>query len=433
MWNPVIEENKAFLYLTRHFLKYGLPVPEIYLEDLSNNIYLLRDLGDTNLFSIILSGNEQKGFDQKLMDIFRTVLSHLVRFQVVAGRDVDYSYCYPSGIFNRQSMLFDLHYWKYYFLKPTGCYFNENLLEKDFEHLVEFLSGAGAEYFMYRDFQSRNILYHNNQLYYIDYQGGRRGPLQYDLVSFLFQAKAGIPPAIREELLYYYMELLGRHITFNRTSFIEHFKGFVLIRMLQVLGAYGFRGIIEGKPHFIQSIPYAIENLKWYLGNWRPPFQMDELNKVLHQIIVMDKYRIPRHDSGVLTVTIYSFSFKSGMPYDDTGNGGGFVFDCRALPNPGRMEELRYFSGKDQGIAGFMKQNKEVDDFMDHVIKITDISVQDYLARGFLNLMISFGCTGGQHRSVYCAERLKKYLETNYKNIRIALTHSEEQNWILKG
>jgi aminoglycoside/choline kinase family phosphotransferase len=423
-WNPVKEENTAFLHFTRHFLAHGLHVPAIYGEDTENDVYLLQDFGNLSLFSLLENRVSEPGLSDGIVDLYKESIMELIRFQVVAGKSLDYSYCYPYSSFDSRSMKWDLNYFKYYFLK-LHVSFHEARLEEDFETLVNYLSKAGSEYFMYRDFQSRNILIKDDQPYFIDYQGGRKGPLQYDLASLLFQVKADLPFNMREELLDYYISELSALIRFDQAVFKKQYYGFVLIRLLQVLGAYGYRGLIEKKPYFLSSIPFALNSLDWWLTNVDLQLEMPELLTCLRKLSGLEKYRTTNSlSAGKLTVRITSFSYMQGFPEDLSGNGGGFVFDCRALPNPGREERYRAYNGRDRVIIDYLEDKAEVNDFLNDAEKLVSRSVENYIERGFDSLMVSFGCTGGQHRSVYCAESLAKILQRKYPRILIETDHT---------
>lgn len=405
------EENKAFIGFTKHFAGAGLPVPIIYATKLNEGIYLQEDLGDESLFNILTNSNSEAS-PERINQLYGRVIEELINFQINGDKGLDYTLCYPIDKFNDDSMQWDLNYFKYYFLKPSNISFDEHKLELDFKRLINYLSRANTNYFMYRDFQARNILIKDNQPYFIDYQGGRKGPLQYDLASLLFQAKADLSPNFREEMLNYYLRKLSGKLTVNVPVFTEHYYGFVLLRTLQVLGAYGYRGFFEQKPHFIESAQFAIKNLKWFLDNIKLPLQIPELMKNL-QTLVNGKESIEKAKG--LNVEINSFSYlKYGIPKDNSGHGGGFVFDCRALPNPGRFPEYKDITGKDQKVIEFLQKEKAVDDFLLNVRNITTQAVETYLDRGFDHLTISFGCTGGQHRSVYSAEWLYNYMSKKY-------------------
>ncbi len=421
VFNKDKKENKAFITFTKHFFSKGLSVPQILAEDLANNIYLQEDLGDQSLFRLL----NENGFIEEVKEYYKESLSILPKFQISAAKNLDYSVCYPRDKFDVQSILWDLNYFKYYFLKLAGVPFHEGKLEEDFKVLAEYLSKVPADFFMYRDFQSRNIMIKDKLLYFIDFQGGRKGALQYDVASLLWSARANIPFDQREELLDYYLSELSKYEKINETEFKEHFYGFVLIRILQTLGAYGYRGFYERKDHFLKSIPFAIENLEWIIENQKVNIKCDELFYTLAQIINSDlREKFTEQPNNMLKITVTSFSYKNGIPADLTGNGGGFVFDCRAINNPGRYDEYKMLTGKDEKVIKFLESNSDTDKFLKAAWKIILMSVKDYKERGFKNLMVNFGCTGGQHRSVYCAEKTVKYLRTK-PGIEVNLIHTE--------
>ncbi|MGA3346789.1 MAG: RNase adapter RapZ [Terracidiphilus sp.] len=408
--SPAREENIAFLEFSRHFHRHGLPVPEIYAEDLSQGAYLEEDLGDTTLFEFLGSNRAGDAIASEAIEAYRSVVAMLPRFQVEAGRDLNYKVCYPRASFDRQSIAWDLNYFKYYFLRLAGIPFNEQALEDDFSRLTRFLLGASHDYFLYRDFQSRNVMLRAGQPFFLDYQGGRKGALQYDIASLLYDGKADLPPEMRRELLDYYLECLGGFIAVDRKAFMEHYYAFVYVRILQALGAYGFRGFYERKAHFLQSVPYALKNLRWLASNVKLPIALPALMDALGAISASQKLQGLASSAEVLTVRIFSFSFHHEMPVDDTGNGGGFVFDARSLPNPGREEEFRQLTGKDASVIDYLDHQASVQQYFSGVVSLVDASVGAYQRRGFKHLMVSFGCTGGQHRSVYLAEQLAKRL-----------------------
>jgi aminoglycoside/choline kinase family phosphotransferase len=421
-------ENKAFISFTKHFFKSELPVPEIYAMSPDERIYLLKDLGDLTLFGYLNTARkDDKDFPDELARKYREIIEWLPRFQIRGGKDLDYSLCYPRAVFDRQSMIWDLNYFKYYFLKLAKIPFDEQKLEDDFETLTDFLLEADHTHFMYRDFQSRNIMLLDGKPYFIDYQGGRKGALQYDIASLLYDAKAAIPQKIRNELLAWYLEVLETHLPFDRRKFLRYYYGFVLIRILQAMGSYGFRGYYENKPHFLQSIPFAVQNIKWLLEGNNLTLHLPMLTGVLEEMIKTNRVPENKPADSNLTIQILSFSYKKDIPKDESGNGGGFIFDCRALPNPGRIEEYREFTGKDQRVMDYLKKEREVTNFLNHVFPLIDQSVHNYVDRGFSHLQVSFGCTGGQHRSVYCAEELAKHLKSKFP-MKIQVHHIELEN-----
>jgi len=399
----------------------------VYAEDRAHGIYLLQDLGNETLFSFLTEKRQSREeFPSEATEIYKSVLRKLPGFQVKAAGKIDYSKCYPRPAFDRQSMMWDLNYFKYYFLKLAKIPFDEQLLEEDFIRFTDFLLEAESRFFLYRDFQSRNVMVVDGKPWFIDYQGGRRGALQYDVASLLTDAKADIPMAVRRELLYYYLDCLEKIYPVDREKFLHYYYGFALIRILQALGAYGFRGYYENKPHFLQSIPFAMRNLRYLRENGKIGFGLNTLMAAIDLMVSKPEFGYSPAEGSDLVVSVYSFSYKEMVPPDDSGNGGGFVFDCRALPNPGRVEEFRAYNGRDQVIIDYLKKEPEVDAFLNHTFALVDQSVRNYISRGFLNLSVSYGCTGGQHRSVYCAEALSKYLQSKY-NITVRLVHSSEK------
>ena len=423
-WHPVAEENKAFTGFSRHFRAHGLPVPEIYLEDPGACVYLQEDLGDITLLSLIEKNRDQGHLPEHVKALYKMSLEELVRFQVVAGKDLDYTLCYPDAVFDHHSMIRDLHYFKYYFLKLHAG-FHEARLEDDFTTLANYLARADANWFMYRDFQARNILVRDGRPWFIDFQGGRKGPLQYDVASLLFQVKAKLPAAMQEEMLGHYLDALSAYIQVDKAAFREIYDGFVLIRLMQVLGAYGYRGLIQRKPHFLASIPPALNSLSWWLENVSLPVELPELMRSLENITKLELYsgRNPDAATAGLTLHIHSFSYRNGLPADLSGHGGGFVFDCRALPNPGREEQYRAFNGRDKVIIDYLENKPEVGLFLKDIQGLVSRSLENYLERGFGHLSVSFGCTGGQHRSVYCAEKTAAYMQGRYPQVTVDLQH----------
>jgi len=402
------EENVAFLEFTRHFRRHGLPVPEIYAERLDEGAYLEEDLGDTTLFEFLSQHRDGENVAPEAVEAYRQVAAILPRFQVEAGRDLNYQVCYPRAAFDRQSITWDLNYFKYYFLRLAGIAFNEQALEDDFGRLTKFLLTADRSYFLYRDFQSRNVMWRDGHPYFLDYQGGRRGALHYDIASLLYDGKADLPPELRQQLLDHYLEALAGFIKLERGEFMHHYYAYVYIRIMQALGAYGFRGFYERKAHFLQSVPYALKSLRWLLHNVQLPVAVPTLLKAFQSMLGSEKLMSLAAEN--LTVRVFSFSFHRGQPKDSTGNGGGFVFDARSLPNPGREERFHVLTGKDAPVVEYLQQQESVHQFLASVMSLVDASVNSYQQRGFKSLMVSFGCTGGQHRSVYLAEQLAERL-----------------------
>jgi aminoglycoside/choline kinase family phosphotransferase len=420
----VREENIAFVEFSKHFRRHGLPVPEIYAEDLDHGAYLEEDLGDTTLYEFLTKNRTAATIAPQAVEAYRKVVAILPRFQVEAGRDLNYSVCYPNPSFDRQSIAWDLNYFKYYFLRLAGIPFNERALEDDFGRLTDFLLTAPRDYFLYRDFQSRNILLRHGDPFFVDYQGGRKGALQYDIASLLYDAKADLPPELRQQLLDHYLDTLANFIQLDRPAFLQHFYPYVYIRIMQALGAYGFRGFYERKPHFLQSVPYALKNLRWLLHHVELPIALPTLTAAFQSMLASEKLQAIASEADNLVVRIFSFSFHQGLPKDETGNGGGFVFDGRSLPNPGREDRFKSLTGKDAPVIEYLQQQESVHQFLASVLSLVDSTVSTYQQRGFKNLMVSFGCTGGQHRSVYLAEQLAKRLRAR-NGLEIVLRHLE--------
>ena len=430
----VREENAAFLEFSRHFRRHGLPVPEIYAEDLDRGAYLEEDLGDVTLFEFLSSHRDGDRIAPEVVDAYRRVVEALPRFQIEAGSDLNYKVCYPRSSFDRQSILWDLNYFKYYFLRLAGISFSEQALEDDFSRLTKLLLATPRDYFLYRDYQSRNVLLRAGQPFFVDYQGGRKGALQYDIASLLYDAKADLPPALRQELLEHYLSVLSRYLNFDRTEFMQHYYPYVYVRILQALGAYGFRGFYERKPHFLQSVPYALKNLRWLLHNVKLPLALPTLEAAIVQMLGSEKLQslsleartagsgATNSEERTLAVRIFSFSFHQGLPQDETGNGGGFVFDGRSIPNPGREERFKDLTGKDAPVIDYLDQQAASHEFLTHATPLVDAAISNYQQRGFRNLMVSFGCTGGQHRSVYLAEQLAKHLRAR-NGVEVLVRH----------
>lgn len=439
-YNADMRENDAFLYYSREMRQRGLAVPEIYAVSEDHLCYLQQDLGDVTLYSHLFDKRRQgAGFDSATMQLYRQVLDDLVQFQTRC-RDLDFRHAYPRPDFDRQSIQWDLQYFKYYFLKLLHIPFDEQRLENDFVQLEAYLLQEDCRYFMYRDFQPRNIMLlphpdeAGRRLYYIDYQGGRRGAAQYDVASLLYSAKSEMPEVLRCELLDHYIASLSQALAampsqdrsaFEPSRFRERYYAYVLVRILQAMGAYGYRGYFERKEHFLQSIPLAVANLRRVVEEHWPPFDAPHLHDVLSEMVgryVPAQSPLP---SGQLTVTVTSFSYKRGLPADDSGNGGGFVFDCRALPNPGRYTQYQTLTGRDRAVAAFLEGDPAVESFLSHAAALVRQSVKQYTERRFSHLSVAFGCTGGQHRSVYCAERMAALLRDD-GGCNVRLVHREQ-------
>ena len=421
-----VEENKAFFEFTRQFQERNLPVPELYAISDDKCCYLQSDFGDVSLFDYVKKCLKNKSYDKDTLDLYKQSIDNLIDFQIKGSSysNFDYSAAYPTSTFDKESIINDLNYFKYYFLKMNEeINFNETRLNHDFQRLADYAMEAPSSFFMYRDFQSRNIMVKDGRTYFIDYQGGRMGPFQYDIVSLLYQVKAQLNEAHRNELLLYYKDKLSRHLDIEEISFDKYYDTFVLLRILQVLGAYGFRGLIQKKQHFLESIPFALKELISLKERLSLPFELKELSDVLNQIdILLPKFQQAENEK--LTVVVNSFSYKNGgIPEDRSGNGGGFVFDCRALPNPGRYEEYKKLTGEDAAVQEYLNEYDEVHRFFEFTQSIVCQSVDNYLERNFKNLFVNFGCTGGQHRSVFFAQKTAKALHEKYPNIKVVLNH----------
>jgi aminoglycoside/choline kinase family phosphotransferase len=432
-YNNNIPENSAFFEFTRHFQSKQLAVPEIYHISTDKCFYIQSDLGDTSLFNIIQS----EGYTDRTFELYQKTFAQLARLQIQGGTGLDYDYCIATRSFDRQAIYSDLLYFKYYFLRALKLNYDKNLLLNDFEMLSYYLMQERNKFFMMRDCQSRNVMVKDEKVYFIDYQGGMQGALQYDIASMLWQAKAALPFEWRDELVSYYFdranELLNNQL--NKNHFLENYHGFVLIRMLQTLGAYGFRGLFERKAHFISSIPFALKNLKWFLENKKIPIRLPELERLLHEMVnenIIKRFENEKASKeSKLTVRINSFSYKQIMPSDTSGNGGGFVFDCRGILNPGRFEQYKKLTGRDKEVQEFLMYQTEMPVFLQHIYSMIDISVNDYLQRDFDSLMVSFGCTGGQHRSVFAADSLAKHLKEKF-GVKVEVKHlvQDAKGWV---
>lgn len=416
------EENKAFLYMADHFRKKGLPVPQVYAVSDNQAFYLQEDLGDTLLFDAIEKGRKSSVFDEQERHLLRQTITLLPAIQFAGADGFDFSRCYPQPEFNQRSILWDLNYFKYCFLKATGMEFQEDRLEDDFQKMSDVLLRSSSATFLYRDFQSRNVMIKDGSPWLIDFQGGRKGPIYYDVASFLWQAKANYPDDLRHELLHAYLQALRKYRPVEETYFFSQLRHFVLFRTLQVLGAYGFRGYFEKKPHFIQSVPFAIQNLRQLLRSDFPEYPY--LCRVLRDLTGLKQFS-DAIQKRTLEVKIVSFAYKKGIPNDPSGNGGGFVFDCRAINNPGKYERYNHFTGLDEPVVRFLEDDGEITRFLEHAYTLVDASVKRYLDRGFTNLMICFGCTGGQHRSVYSAQHLAEHLNAKF-GVKVHLVHREQ-------
>lgn len=428
------EENEAFLHLTKHFASRNLPVPTILAVSNDRMRYLQTDLGRTSLYDAIATGRKNGGqYSDEEYQLLAETIRQLSDIQMRGAQGLDFSHCYPQEEFNEDSVMFDLNYFKYCFLKATGLEFNEVELETDFRKLAKDLTAEKCESFMYRDFQARNVmLSEDGKPHFIDYQGGRRGPYFYDLASFLWQASAKYPSKLRSELVKEYYEALGKYTELpTMRHFANRLNLFVLFRTLQVLGAYGFRGYFEKKRYFIDSIPPAIQNLRELLQ--LECFNYPYMTEMLRQLTELQRFSKKEQSAtpskydgkGPLVVKVFSFSYKKGIPTDDSGNGGGYVFDCRSTHNPGRYEPYKKLTGLDQPVIHFLEDDGEILTFLESIYKLADAHVARYIERGFTSLMFSFGCTGGQHRSVYCAQHLAEYIHDKF-SVEVRICHREQ-------
>ena len=430
--NANIAENKTFINFSNHFQQIGAPVPDIYAVNEAGTIYLQKDFGDTSLLNKL----EEHGQNEYVFNLYKKSLKALAHLQIEADKSLNYDWCITSKEFGRQAILSDLLYFKYYFLDTLKIPYDKEKLINDFDALANYLSYVDHKYFMFRDFQSRNIMIKDDDVYFIDYQGGMKGALQYDVASLLWQAKADLDDEWKNKLLYYYMDCVDEILKtpIDRSRFESQYNGYVLIRLLQVLGAYGFRGLFERKAHFLTSIPQALRNLKWFAANKKCGITLPEFDKLLALILddeIVARFESVRAlDTTPLIVKINSFSYlRTGYPVDETKNGGGFVFDCRGILNPGRIESFKIKSGQDKPVKDYLEQQTKMPEFLNNVYNIVDITVEDYIRRGFEHLAINFGCTGGQHRSVYAADALARHLKNKF-GVRIELQHNNKENWV---
>lgn len=422
-YNSNITENKTFLYYTEVFLQTNINVPIIYAVSNDYEMYLLQDLGDNNLLDYLHTERKNEEIPQTIEILYKKSIAFLIRMQIQVHKNLNYSKAFSISEFNADSILFDLNYFKYYFLNLKKIKYNESILNSEFVNFASELEKSSQKFFMFRDFQARNIMIVDEEPFFIDYQGGRKGALQYDLASLLYQAKAKLPEEFRTKMLYYYISLLKHELSFDEDLFIKQYYKFVFLRVLQTLGAYGYRGLIERKSHFLTSIPDALENLNFLIYQLGIADSYSELKNAC--ISFFNKTTVHEKKYNGLTISINSFSYKKGIPDDNSDNGGGFVFDCRGIHNPGRYEEYKNKTGKEKEVIDFFKKNTKIDDFANNAFNIVSYNIEDYLSRNFSSLMISFGCTGGQHRSVYCAEKLAIMISEKYK-VRILLTHIEQ-------
>ena len=427
-YNINLKENNTFLYFTKHFKNIDAPVPQILAANIEGTVYIQEDLGTECLLDIL----ETNGYSENTKGLYKKSLKALAHLQIKGHETLNYDECITSKEFGKQAILSDLLYFKYYFLDTLKIAYDKEKLGDDFEALSSYLNHADYKYFMFRDFQSRNIMIKNHQPFFIDYQGGMKGALQYDVASLLWQAKADLTDEWKEELLHYYIDCIEAEMNTNvdRQRFVSQYNGYVLIRLLQVLGAYGFRGLFERKAHFLTSIPLALKNLKSFLLNYAMGISLPEFDRILSLIVddeIINRFEpIKATDKTPLVVNIKSFSFlKSGYPKNVADNGGGFVFDCRGILNPGRIEMHKKETGRDKPVQDYLTDNTRMEEFLSGVFSTVDISVEDYIKRNFEVLEVNFGCTGGQHRSVYAADALARHLKNKY-GVKTVVKHVEQ-------
>jgi aminoglycoside/choline kinase family phosphotransferase len=430
-YNLNIKENETFLYFSNHFFAKGLPVPKILAVSEDKSIYIQSDLGNVSLLDVL----EKEGKTEHVFSLFQKSLKSLAQLQVSGGKDLDYSFCLTSKEFGKHSILTDLLYYKYYFLDTLKYPYDKQALIDEFELLSDRLASKDLHHFLFRDFQSRNIIVNNDEVYFIDFQGGMQGGLSYDVASLLWQAKAELSNEWKEQLVDYYISEVQKLLptAMDETKFKQQYHGFVLLRLLQVLGAYGFRGLFERKAHFLSSIPLGLKNLKNFLSvsplsNETPVFASILNWMVRDEVIERFMPRIA-NDKTPLVITINSFSYKKGLPVDETENGGGFIFDMRGILNPGRFDDYKKLSGQDKPVQDFLEQKTKMNTYLNSVWDLIDITVENYLSRDFESLQINFGCTGGQHRSVFAAEQTARHLRNKFK-VKVILEHTNKNNWL---
>lgn len=416
-----LSENKAFCYLSAHFREKGIKAPKVFAKSDDGMCYIQEDLGNAQLYNVISQGRETGEYSSFESSILCHTIEMLPKIQFKGAQGLDYNCCFPEPEFNERMVMFDLNYFKYCFLKATGMEFDEIRLQDDFDKLKKDLLLDMGNTFMYRDFQARNVMIKDGEPYFIDFQGGRRGPIYYDVASFVWQARSRYPEALKQAMIQTYLTSLKEYVNIDTAVFEQRLRLFVLFRTLQVLGAYGFRGYFEKKPHFLGSVPFAIDNLRRLLVT---PFDSyPYLNKVLTKLTTMQQFYEIVEDKR-LEVRIYSFAYKKGIPADTSGNGGGYVFDCRSINNPGKYEHFRQFTGLDPEVIKFLEDDGEVFRFLDSVYNLVDAHIKKFIERKFTHLQICFGCTGGQHRSVYCAEHLATHLTKKF-DVKIMVSHRE--------
>lgn len=436
---PSVVENKCFIYLAKHFTSKGLPMPQIYAVSNDYGCYIQQDLGHTALYDALAPARKNNyTYNEEDKKLLRETICALAHVQIEGAEGLDFSACIPPIRFDHQAAMFDLNYFKYSFLKTTDMPFDEIKLESDMQRMANDLASNDDEhFFLYRDFQARNVMLKNNEPFFIDFQGGMQGPLQYDIASFLWQASARYPQTLRNELIDAYISEVKTLLpNFDENGFRKRLQLFVLFRILQVLGAYGLRGYFERKKYFLDSIPLAIQNLRRLLledAATNYPYLADTLQRMVNlpqfdpKSTELGKASVSKYDGqGPLVVRVFSFSYKKGIPEDTSGNGGGYVFDCRSTHNPGRYEQYKPLTGLDAPVIKFLEDDGEILTFLDSVYKLADAHVERYMQRGFTNLMFCFGCTGGRHRSVYSAQHLAEHIHRKF-GIEVHICHREQE------
>ena len=430
-YNVNVAENNTFFYITELFRKHEINVPVIYKMSKDRRAYLQQDLGKTSLFDLVT----KEGFTDKVRKLYHTALAQLAKAQWIAGREADYKQCFAARQFDEKAIMSDLLYFKYYFADLQNIPYDRSLLISEMELLSKDLGRVQPQTLMYRDFQSRNIMIYDGKVFFIDYQGCMQGPPQYDIASLLWQARAQLPAAWKEDLLNGYISTLNElHVPrMDEIYFRRGYVQFVLVRLLQVLGAYGFRGLLQHKAHFINSIGPALKNLELFLDDHPQTPAYPELRSLLEKMSsgeMQERYSISTsNEQSKLAVHVSSFSYKNGIPKASSQHGGGYVFDCRGILNPGRFDAYKHLTGNDELVRQFLERETRMPDFMNHVTALVTLNVEDYMARGFEHLDVAFGCTGGQHRSVYAANQLAEYLRLRY-NLDVTATHHNQKKWV---
>jgi len=431
-YNTNVAENNTYFYFTELFRRHQINVPEVYKINKDRRAYLQQDVGRTSLFDLVIN----EGYTEPVRKLYHKALGQLAKLQWIAGREADYKQCFASKQFDEKAIMSDLLYFKYYFADLQGIPYDRSGLMGEMEMLSKDLGRVQPQMLMFRDFQSRNIMVNDGKIYFIDFQGSMQGPPQYDIASLLWQARAQLPPAWKEDLLNGYISSLNElHVPrMDEIHFRRGYVQFVLMRLLQVLGSYGFRGLLQHKAHFITSIGPALKNLNSFLSDHPQTPSYPELRSLLEKLSspdMQERYTVSSaHEKPKLTVQVCSFSYKAGMPKPTGPHGGGFVFDCRGILNPGKYAAYKYLTGNDEMVRQFLERETRMPDFMNYVYALVDINVEDYIARGFEQLSVAFGCTGGQHRSVYAANQLADHLKTRY-NVDVSLSHCNDKKWVL--